>query len=164
MRLYSAAEHLAEGIRMMRSLPSESVRGRGSQWERVRRFLQNNIPADPLVFIMNEIRRNRSWRLAMAIRGAVVHDQPPRVAGQGHSYDRKRRWRADVDGSHSLIVGAPDPPERTVVEGANIVIDSMAVLTEALAAVVDEYYALLAGHGIHETSAGLSIPAADQWA
>ena len=116
MRLYSAAEHVALGVAcLMQITESElTVIKATSLWERVRKSLRARSASGPIPDIMNSLRRSSAWKFAMAYRGRVVHNEPPRLAGLGIQYERRRRWQRAPDGSMTLqIMAHGDSPRHS---------------------------------------------------
>lgn len=159
LRLYSAAEHLANAIIMMRDIDEamlQDIRST-SRWEKLRRYLKKSDPDGQLTQGMILLRKSAAWSFAMSYRGKWVHNQPPTVAGLGISYRRVPRWQRSPDGrTASLIAGGGDTPEHNSQELAELCIQAFADVLNMVYLAIDQYYALLAEHGIHETDKGLS--------
>ncbi len=117
LRLYSAAEHLADAISCMLEVTPQGLaayRNRGrSNWARIAAFVENQRQDLRFAGAVAALQKDPPWKLAIRYRGAWVHNQPPTVAGLGIVYRRKQRWERGSD-SWSLVVGKGDSPEFTV--------------------------------------------------
>jgi hypothetical protein len=166
LRLYSAAEHLANALIMMLGITDADLapyQRTASQWEKVRKYLNSARHGQALTNACNKLRRSGAWRFAMSYRGRWVHNQPPPVAGLGISYRRKRRWKQSTDGkTYSLSFGEGDPPEHRTADMGEHCLQAFADFLKVLEVVTEEYYQLLADCGIKETPEGLSLTIGDR--
>ena len=160
MRLYNAAEHLANAVAMLRGLNSQTLsseRAR-SQWQRVRRVLQKQAVEDPICIAMCELGDTPHWQFVIRYRGQVVHDQPPILQGLGVSYRRRHRWTMGQDGTRRLVMSSTgDEAEYSPEQVMRMALMAAAGLLTILTVVVDQYFGLLARHGIKETPTGLQF-------
>jgi hypothetical protein len=161
LRLYSAAEHLANALIMMLGVTDADLapyQGTASQWEKVRTYLNSARPDQTLTNACNKLRGSHAWRFAMSYRGRWVHNQPPTVAGLGITYRRARPWKQSPDGkTASLSFGGGDPPEHRTVDIGERCLKAFADFLKVLEVVTGEYYQILADCGIKETPGGLSL-------
>lgn len=151
MRLYSAAEHAANGIAFLTGVRQDELlqqRGR-SQWERTRRALKASGREGPLREVMEATRRNKKWKFTMAYRGRVVHDQPPNLDGLGIQYRRRRHWSTAADGSRILQIRAKgDSPEHSPEEVRECVLGAFATFVKVPLAMKEHIFAMLRAAGI----------------
>jgi hypothetical protein len=146
-RLYAAGEHLAAAILRMLEIDEKtlpSANGRTSRQARVASFLKQHEPTSTIAQVVMRLGQSRAWRAAMKHRNRWVHAQPPRVAGLGLSFSRKKRWNTSVDGkTHTLPLGAGDPPDADLTSLLSMSQDAIADFAEAFRGVRDAYLAIL---------------------
>ena len=160
LRLYSAAEHLANGILAMLELDASAVAEfkTPSQWERVRQYLNKDQPGSNFMIALGNLRSSTAWRFTMGYRGRWVHNQPDLVAGLGILYERKKRWQSSTDGSHRVVdVGTGDAPKHSSEKLAELFGQAFAGFLTVVETVVDAYFIILEDAGIRETDKGLGI-------
>ena len=159
MRIYSAAEHLANAVAMLRGLDDEALKASrvASQWERVRKVLGRGSPRDIIVRAMNELRSDPGWRFTMRYRGQVVHNQPTLLRGLGIVYERRRRWEQTANGGYTLRVGRGDVPRHDAQDVRASVLEACHGFLSVLEIVLNEYVEGFRGHGIAEGATGLLL-------
>lgn len=114
-RLYSAAEHIANGLLLMLEISDEQFnkfkKGATSQQTAGGRLLLEDHPGLAISKSIGALVKSAEWTAAMNYRGKLVHQQPPLVSGLGIVYKRGRRWRPAPNGGFYLGIGGSDPPE-----------------------------------------------------
>ena len=151
MRLYSAAEHLANAIAFLLAIDQDEIDAfkTPSQWERVRKALEAHGTDTPIGTCMADLRRVKGWRVAMRYRGRVVHNQPPNLEGLGIQYKRQKRWEATPDRSHMVLrVRFGDAADHTPAEVKEFILEAFAAFLAVARAVTDNLYSELDAHGI----------------
>jgi len=153
LRLYSAGEHLANGIIMMLEISDNDLKPykqkRTSQQSIVGHFLKEQKAHHPITRAVSKLKDSKEWCTTMEYRGKLVHEQPPTVAGMGIVYKRRKRWEALPKGKGRILRGGPDKPEYSVEELVGFIKPAMFQFTDTLTSVV-KYYAelqtILKGH------------------
>ena len=157
LRLYSAAEHLANAIVLMLNLDEEKLRElrekRSSRQAAVGRYLARELPEHTLSRSVGVLARSSHWRSAMKYRNEWVHDQPPTVENLGIVYHRKRRWK-NIEGGRGkrVALGGGDAPRYTVGQIHEFVKAATLDFVTALDACVDYYLDLLSQRGFSVSS------------
>jgi hypothetical protein len=146
LRLYSAAEHLADGIKQMLEIPR--LEGRGSEWAKLKKYLIRELPSDTVAQQMITISATDGWKFAIEYRGKWVHNQPPTVQGLGMVYHRRLRWDVSPDGTKRLLVGVRDQPELTTKEIGLALLRARQDFVSVFQIVLDRYDSILEAHGI----------------
>lgn len=160
MRLYAAAEHLANSIAFLRNVAENDlskIRAR-SRWEKVRRTLRTPGGTEDLLGeMMQEVGRSRSWKFAITYRGDVVHAQPPILEGDGVRFRRLRRWRSITDGDRvELDIGlSGDEPQHAPEEVREHLIEAFRALLPLALATRKEILQLLESRGVEFKSGGV---------
>lgn len=159
LRLYSAAEHLANAILALVESTNDDLVGIGgsSQWERVRKYMNREHAALQITRAITELRQSRAWRFTMGYRGNWVHNQPPNVAGLGVRYERKKRWQGSSDGTtRRLMIGRGDAPKHTIGDVADAFIQAFADFLPVYETVVESYRRILTEAGIDDENGRLT--------
>jgi hypothetical protein len=153
IRLYSAAEHLANGIICMLELKNEDLEpfreGRSSQQIIVGKYLAGTKMDSQITKEILKLRDSESWHKIVEIRTDTTHNQPPTIEGMGITYKRKKRWVKSEDGrSYTTGVGGGDEPDITVDEMETHVKKAMEAFIEISEGVIAIYADMLAKNGI----------------
>jgi hypothetical protein len=160
MRLYSAAEHLAEAIASYAELDPREVKAapKTSQWVKVAYVLKAHASHQTFRESMLTLRRVPAWKRCVSYRNAVVHQQPPLLGGSGLAWRRRNPWQQNADGSWTMVVRTSDPPQEHFPGLHDAVVDSTAELVDRLGLIWDAYWERLASRGVRNTPSGVSIP------
>lgn len=160
VRLYSAGEHLANAIVLMRGISDSDLEphrksGRTSQQAIVAAFLRAQDPDSPLTHLVRTLGASRDWQFTIAYRNRWVHEQPPRIAGLGQTFQRRLRWITSADGEkHRLDVTLGDKPEYDIGTLAHHVLGANSGFIAAVEGVMNEYLAVLERYNIKLTTEG----------
>ncbi|MGB2768375.1 MAG: hypothetical protein WBC88_01455 [Candidatus Zixiibacteriota bacterium] len=116
LRLYAAAEHLANAMIFMLELTDNDLEPykaeRASKQSIVGNYLAKELPCHPVTKAVVKVDQCKEWRLSRAYRGRWVHHQPPTVEGLGIVYRRRSRWQRDPKTGKMIVrLGAGDKPE-----------------------------------------------------
>lgn len=153
LRLYSAGEHLANGIIMMLEISDGDLKdfkkSRTSQQAIVGNFLLAERPCHPVTKAVAGLARSKDWCATRDYRDEWVHEQPRTMKGLGIVYKRKKRWKDSPTGKgHMLGIGGGDAPERSVNDVIKFVQAAMFEFSGALDAVIEFYIGLLEAQGM----------------
>jgi len=152
LRLYSAGEHLANGIIMMLEINDNDLKSykqnRISQQSVVGNFLREQKAHHPITEAVNKLVDLKEWCATINYRNRWVHEQPPTVKGLGIVYKRGRRWKPLLTGKgYTLGIGGGDKPEYSVDKLVKFIQPAMFKFTDTLASVVKFYTELLKDAG-----------------
>jgi len=148
LRLYAAAEHLANAILYMLEIEPSIVpksKSRSSQASRVGKYLIKEYNTNPITKSIIELIESEEWRVITAYRNKWVHDQPPLIEGNGIVWKRKILWESDGKEVRPGVItrrisfGGGDKPDLTIsmlLEYTHKALDKFAKTTE----VIVEYY------------------------
>lgn len=158
LRLYSAGEHLANGIIMMLEITDEDlkpykVKGkqgkeRISQQSVVGNYLRSQKMSHPITEAVNKLVDSKEWCTTINYRNRLVHEQPPTVKGLGIVYKREKRWKLSPKGEYTLGIGGGDKPEYSVEELVKFIQPAMFQFTDTLTSVFKFYIGLLRSCGL----------------
>jgi len=163
LRLYSAGEHLANGIMMMLEISDKDLktykRNRISMQSVVGNFLREQKPRHPITEAVNKLRDSKEWCATINYRNRLVHEQPPTVKGLGIVYERRKRWKTAPNGRYTLGLGGGDKPEYSVEELIEFIQPAMFQFTDTFISVFKLYIDLLRSWGLKfdETSSTTSV-------
>lgn len=146
LRLYSAAEHLADGITKM--LEISQLGGPVSTWAKLKKHLVKEHPADSVTQQMVAVSATDEWKLAIGYRGKWVHNQPPTVKGLGMVYHRRQRWDVSPDGIKRLVMSGGDEPEFTTQQIGAAFLRAWQEFVGLFHVVLDRYDGILDAHGV----------------
>jgi hypothetical protein len=142
-RLYSAAEHLANGIIMMLDITDAELEcsksKRTSQQSIIGNYLRKEKPGHPITEAIIRLADSKEWQETMIYRGKLVHEQPPTVEGLGVVYKRRQRWELSADGERYTMGLKGDEPEFTIDKLVAFIKLSMFQFTDTLTKVVNLY-------------------------
>lgn len=148
LRLYSAGEHLAEGISNLLSLEEEKLKQLKGKKTRqqivVGNFLKTKMPSNPITQIILRLADSIEWQKTLDYRGKWVHNQPPLIKGFGIAYKREKRWQKTKSGKAvELGIGGGDIPNLSVDDLISFTSPSMLLFTEVFTEIVKLYIQLL---------------------
>lgn len=150
LRLYSASEHLANGIVNMLEISEADLSGVKKKENRISRqvivgtYLREKHPGHPITQIAMKLKDAKEWKDALDYRNTWVHDQPPRVKGLGISYARRKRW-VITDKYHQLSFGGGDEPKYSIEEILEFIRPAASLFSEALGEVTAYFAKLFEG-------------------
>jgi len=151
LRLYSAGEHLANGIIMMLEITDEDLnpykKKRISQQLVVGCYLRSKKMSHPITEAVNKLVDSKEWCTTINYRNRLVHEQPPTVKGLGIVYKRGKRWKLLPNGRYTLGIGGGDKPEYSAEDLVGFIKPAMFTYTDTLTSVVEFYTELLKGAG-----------------
>lgn len=165
LRLYSAGEHLANGIIMMLEITDEDlkppkVKGkqgkeRSSLQSVVGNYLRRQKVSHPITEAVKNLAESKEW-IAMVgpngYRHRLVHGPLPTVKQMGNVYERKIRWETLPNGKHRLTLrNRGDRPEYSVEELVEFIQPAMFRFTDTLTSVSKFYIDLLRSWGLSLT-------------
>ncbi|MBA3053184.1 MAG: hypothetical protein FP827_08915 [Candidatus Omnitrophica bacterium] len=153
LRLYSAGEHLANGIIMMLEINDSELKPyrkkTTSQQSTVGHFLLKEKATHTITKAISTLVNSTEWSKTIEYRNDWVHDQPPLIKELGIVYKRKNRWEKSKTGkSMVLFGGSGDKPEYSVDDLINFIKPAMFQFSEVLDSVIEFYIKLLEPHGI----------------
>ena len=154
LRLYSAAEHLAQAITFALEITLKEKSS--SRLWRVCKCLKKSKPDDMITEAVENLTNDRDWKKLRKIRDDWVHNKPPMIDGLGISYDRKKRWK-EAEKGFQLGFGGGDKPQYTDDELFNILNSSMILFLETVRKVLKSFYDVLKQNNISIDSEG-NIP------
>lgn len=148
LRLYSAAEHLAEGIIHMLEIRREDLakykEKRTSLQITLGKYLGKEMPTHPIAKELMVIAKADVWQKMRAYRDNWVHNQPPLVKGVGLSYRRGQRWKKDPSGKgHIMEIRFGDEAEYTPEDLLGFMMPALCIFTNFLNKAVDYYSNLI---------------------
>lgn len=146
LRLYSAAEHLADGITKMFEI--SRLDGPVSAWAKLKKYLVREHPTDSVTQQMIAVSATDEWKFAIEYRGKWVHNQPPTVKGLGMVYRRRQRWNVSPDGMKSLVLSGGDEPEFTTQQIGTAFLRAWQDFVPMFHVVLDRYDGILEAHGL----------------
>jgi len=144
-RLYSAGEHLANGIIMMLEIGDEDLmpyKDKGkriSQQSIVGNYLRKEKTSHPVTEAVIKLADSKEWQATMTYRNRWVHEQPPTVKGLGIVYKRRIRWGPPSAGKGYTLRGGGDKPEYSIDELVKFIKPAMFKFIDTFISVA-EYY------------------------
>ncbi|HEY3116072.1 MAG TPA: hypothetical protein VGK54_04965 [Chloroflexota bacterium] len=161
LRLYSAAEHIANALVFMFQIPEAQLKpfrkpARTSLQSVVGHFLLKTKKSLPVSKTLKALAGSKSWNSTVTYRNEWVHAQPPTIYGLGFLYHRKKRWKTTSDGSFYLGVGGGDTPKYTTAQLVAFIEPAFQLLLKTFDACVDAYLDILASRGIALSGSELS--------
>jgi hypothetical protein len=163
LRLYSAGEHLANGIIMMLEIADKDLKPykdkgkqgkeRVSQQLIVGNYLRKKKPIHPITQAVNKLvdSKEKEWYATINYRNRLVHEQPPTVKGLGIVYERKIRWEPLPTGKGHILRGGGDKPEYSVNELVKFIKPAMFQFIDTFTSVIEFYIVLLKSRGVSIT-------------
>lgn len=162
LRLYAAAEHLANAIVAMLPVSERTLsrhqRKRSGLAATVGQYLIRQRSKHPLAQPISKLVNSPDWSKTIRYRDAWVHQQPPLIGGLGIQWERRIRWEEiKVDGvvtGHKLS-GGDDKPMYEPEELRAFVSASLFTFVELFQEVLHFYLDLLSKNGITVSDKGL---------
>ena len=152
LRLYSAGEHLANGIINMLEIDDQELKcykqQRISQQSIVGNYLCKQKPGHPVTKVLTKLAKSKEWSAAIKYRNRWVHEQPPTVEGLGIVYERRRRWQYLPEGKRRILLGGGDAPEYSVDKLVGFIQPAIFQFSNTLTSVSQFYAGLLESHGM----------------
>jgi len=149
LRLYSAAEHLANAIISMLEIKEKDLtpykKGMISRQAIVGCYLRDEKPAHPIAVATSALDTSDAWNNTRDYRNTWVHKQPPPIRGCGIVYKRdKQRWQVSDDGKHrELHFGGGDEPEYSVEDLLKSIQPALSLFVKTCNDVVQFYLEIL---------------------
>lgn len=113
LRLYSAAEHLANFLQCFLGISGEDLKpyleGRTSKASIVGHYLMDKMPDHELSKAAKRFIERDECQFSLDYRNKWVHDQRPPVEGLGMVWKREKRWRK-TEAGRILSFGMGDEP------------------------------------------------------
>lgn len=160
LRLYSAAEHLANFLKFYLKITGEELKpyrkGSISEAAAVGRFLEAKMPTHKMTVFVQALRSKEEWEFTRKYRNDWVHEQRHLIADYGVLWKRKPRWRRKESGYTMEFGISGDEPEITLVD----LVLKMSVAYKEFANLLQEvfeYFVAEEGIVIEETEEGLRI-------
>lgn len=160
LRLYSAAEHLANFLKGYLKITNEELKRYRkksiSEAAKVGRFLEVKMPTHKVTALVQALMSKPEWEFAMQYRNNWVHQQRPLIADYGVLWKRKSRWRKTQYGYAKGVGILGDEPEITLDD----LVLKMSVAYQEFANLLQEvfeYFVAEEGIKIEETEQGLHI-------
>jgi len=153
LRLYSAGEHLANGIIMMLEIGDNELKPYKQQGKRISQqsvvgnYLRKEKTNHPITKEVIRLADSNEWQATMRYRNRRVHEQPPTVAGMGIVYKRGKRWKPLPNGRYTLGIGGGDKPEFDIKDLIRFIQPAMFQFTETSTSGVKYYTELLKDAG-----------------
>lgn len=146
LRLYSAGEHLANGIIMMLEIGDEELKPyrhkgkRISQQSIVGNYLCNEKISHPITEAVIGLAKSKEWQKTTEYRNKWVHEQPPLVKGLGIVYKREKRWKVSQNGKENVLeLGGGDKSEYSVEDLVGFIKPAMFKFADTFSSVVKFY-------------------------
>jgi hypothetical protein len=163
MRLYSAAEHLANAVVCMLEISDAQLKnyenGRVSLQSKVGNFLVKEMATHSLTLCLSSLAKSSEWQKAIIYRNKVVHEQPPTISDSGIVYKRRKRWKLSTSGkSYELGIGGGDEAEYSLDQVLAFLQPSVYLFADALNSVTNYYISMLEKKGIKiNTGKGIQV-------
>lgn len=145
-RLYSAGEHLANGIIMMLEISDEDLKPykgkRISQQSVVGKYLCREKRENPVTEAVVKLAKSKEWQKTRQYRDDFVHNQPPTVKGLGIVYQRRIRWEPSPNGKGYILRGGGDKPAYSVDELIEFIKPAMFTFVDTFITVAEYYKAV----------------------
>jgi hypothetical protein len=140
LRLYAAAEHVANFIQNFLSIESSKLEpykkdNRTSFASIVGNYLISEMPSLEITKVIKELAKEPNWQKTIYYRNRWVHEQPPLLKEMGIAYKRKSRWQKTHDGNYALGIGLGESADYTLDELIEMVLSAysgFAVLLEKM--------------------------------
>ncbi|QQS31779.1 MAG: hypothetical protein IPM50_08770 [Acidobacteriota bacterium] len=145
LRLYAAAEHLANAIINILDIESDIADfkkskklGVSSQQAIVGKYLAKNLPTHKITKAILSLRDSQDWKKTRDYRDAWVHQKPPIIKGLGINYQRRNRLKV-TNNMMGVTFGSGDEAVYTVDELLNFMKPSLYLLTDATSQIVEHF-------------------------
>ena len=152
LRLYSAGEHLADGILMMMEIDKSALKIKGSSKQiKLGNYLITQKSEHPVSRIVDELAHSTIWLQTLKYRNDWVHEQPPLITGLGIAYNRKIRWKTSPQGNGIAMNGIGDIPEFSVEDLEAFIRPSAIIFHKVFLGIIKYYLELLKSYGFTVT-------------
>lgn len=163
LRLYAAAEHLANAIINMLEIDENEIIEEKKKDRFLSRqsvlgnYLKKKLKGHEITPVVKNLGENTNWIKTMDYRNKWVHEQPPTVDGLGIVYKRKNRWGNNKMFSptlgetrlfKTLLIGGGDEPDYTIDKILEFVKPALFLFVDTLSSVENSYSSLLKKSGI----------------
>jgi len=161
LRLYSAGEHLANGIINMLEIDDQELKcykqQRVSQQSIVGNYLCKQKPSHLVTKVLTKLAKSKEWSAAIEYRNRWVHEQPPTVAGMGIVHKRGERWKPLPNGGYTLGIGGGDEPEYSTEDLVGFIKPAMFQFKDTFTTVVRFYIGMLESRGVSFRNLGINV-------
>jgi hypothetical protein len=155
IRLYSAAEHLANSLIFMLEIEDKDLEPYKNKYTSQQRILGKFLKKERNDFIgTKEILKlacNRDWFKTIKLRNEYTHAQPPTIEGLGTIYKRRNRWVQSKDNEGNITyttgMGSGDQPDYKIDEIDRFVKGALFLFADVLAAILKIYAQILEERG-----------------
>lgn len=149
LRLYAAAEHLANAIVNILDIESKVTEfkkskklGVSSQQATVGKYLAKNHPTHEITKAVLSLRDSQDWKKTRDYRDNWVHNKPPIIKGLGVNYQRRNRLIV-TSNTMGVTFGSGDEAAHTVDDLLGFMKPSMSLLTDVTSQIVEYFITLL---------------------
>lgn len=156
LRLYAAAEQLADAIKLMLEITDEEIKAYKtegtSRQVAIGKYLKARRKRHPIAQAVARLEKSPDWERTWKYRNKWVHQQPPTVEGLGIVHRRRRsrddrdesRWKPTLDGSgYTLFIGGGDLPEYSIQDLIGFIQPATFQFKDVLTSVVRTYLGML---------------------
>jgi len=160
LRLYAAAEHLANAIVAMLEINRKEIAQirkldkKTSLALAVGVFLLKQMPEHPISKAVSSLRDCKEWNETIDYRNTWVHAQPPLIEGMGIVWRREKLWEDEEDQNsqglqaQKLTIRNGDKPDRTVDDLIHMTELALGKFVQTTEIVINFYTDLLTANGI----------------
>jgi hypothetical protein len=154
IRLYTAAEHLANFIKYFLAIDGEDLESRceknTSTASKIGKFLKKKKPDLDITQLIEDLVNDDDWHKTRERRNLLVHEQPELVIGAGNFYDRKPIWKNVHNEVFQMGIGANYEKEATITidELIDRTLRATKNFEELLSALTEMFYLQLETFGI----------------
>lgn len=149
LRLYAAAEHLANAIVNILDIESKVTEfkkskklGVSSEQAIVGKYLAKHYPIHEITKAALSLRDSQDWKKTRDYRDDWVHRKPPIMKGLGIEYERRNRLIV-TGNTVGVTFGSGDEPTHSVDELVCFTKTSLHLLTDATKQIVDYFIIFL---------------------
>ncbi len=152
LRLYAAAEHVANFVVTFLSIPQKDFAKHRKEDKQtamavsVGQYLIKQKPTHPVTSIINNLKSNE-WEFVWKYRNSWVHNKPPTLDSPGVDYKRVNRWR-QIGNIYSLGIGTNYVPEYALDNLLNSTLQATWDFSKALTSLTDLYFQEIESLGI----------------
>ncbi len=116
LRLYSAAEHLANFLKVFYNIPQSDIdqHGKASTTSlaiKIGKYFISTQPDHPVTCHLSALVDDAEWKFVTNYRNQWVHDQRPLLKNYGIQFKRRNRWKNSSKGAAVLTLALGDQPE-----------------------------------------------------
>lgn len=166
LRLFSAAEHLANFIIELLSISKDDLKRKGDDTGAlagvVAKYLFKKMPDNPITKIIGCLD-SAEWKLLRSYRHDWVHNKPQILDSPGLDYRRRNRWFT-FGQSQIVSLGGRQPPDLTLDDLLENVSKASRDFSEVLGKLTDMFFQELETLGIRrDVNSGTIYPPDDYW-